>query len=403
MKFYIFILLCAVCWSCAHKADSYVIRGSFPGLQDGMSVRLVNTESRSDDDKILATDTVRNGRFELRGKVASPLMCNLWISNKNLVADPKESRSLGTQLFLDNSEIEIKTPCFDSLYYISEYSISPRELLTEIAGGALQADYNAYRKAVHDAEWAYREHNSALSSLNFDRGLNPDKYTPEEYARLFAGHYEKKREAAAQLREQQLAFVRNHPQSALSLYVAGQLASQNFSITGEELAELVALTAGIEDTVRMPRFRKLAEQARTYCKNAPYSEVALYTPSFERDSLSAHIRKGCVTLIDCWASWCGPCRAAIPGVKTLYKRYGRDRFDVISISLDDKKEKWQQALKEEKMPWSQFIVGNEGFKQLTGNYHFQSIPNLILIDGEGRVVFSTYSPEEVKIELEKLL
>ena len=119
--------------------------------------------------------------------------------------------------------------------------------------------------------------------------------------------------------------------------------------------------------------------------------------------LSAHIRPGHVTLIDCWASWCGPCRAAIPKVKALYDKYGRDRFDVISISLDSKKEDWQKALEEEKMPWPQFIAGNRGYKQLTSRYNISSIPNLILIDGKGQVVCNTFSPEEIRIELEQIL
>ena len=108
-------------------------------------------------------------------------------------------------------------------------------------------------------------------------------------------------------------------------------------------------------------------------------------------------------LIDCWASWCGPCRAAIPAVKALYDKYDRDRFDVISISLDSKKEDWQKALEEEKMPWPQVIAGNRGYEQLTLRYNINSIPNLILIDGKGQVVCNTFSPEEISIELEEIL
>ena len=90
-------------------------------------------------------------------------------------------------------------------------------------------------------------------------------------------------------------------------------------------------------------------------------------------------------------------------MKALYDKYGRDRFDVISISLDSKKEDWQKALEEEKMPWPQFIAGNRGYKQLTSRYNISSIPNLILIDGKGQVVCNTFSPEEIRIELERIL
>ena len=94
MKFYLSILLCLVCLSCANQADQYIIRGSFPGLQDGMTVRLLNAETRNKDEQLLAADTVKNGRFELIGNVDAPVMCHLWISNKDIVSNKKQSRSL---------------------------------------------------------------------------------------------------------------------------------------------------------------------------------------------------------------------------------------------------------------------------------------------------------------------
>mgnify|MGYP002420589202 FL=1 len=90
-------------------------------------------------------------------------------------------------------------------------------------------------------------------------------------------------------------------------------------------------------------------------------------------------------------------------VSFLAGKYDRDRFDVISISLDSKKEDWQKALEEEKMPWPQFIAGNRGYEQLTLRYNINSIPNLILIDDKGQVVCNTFSPEEISIELEEIL
>lgn len=95
MKFYLSILLCLVCLSCANQADQYIIRGSFPGLQDGMTVRLLNAETRNKDEQLLAADTVKNGRFELTGSVDAPVMCHLWISNKDIVSNKKQSRSSG--------------------------------------------------------------------------------------------------------------------------------------------------------------------------------------------------------------------------------------------------------------------------------------------------------------------
>ena len=394
MKFYLSILLCLVCLSCANQADQYIIRGSFPGLQDGMTVRLLNAETRNKDEQLLAADTVKNGRFELTGSVDAPVMCHLWISNKDIVSNKKQSRSLGTRLFLDHSAIKIRTPHFDSLYYISEYGPDDRELLTEVVGGTLQKDYMDYRQTVHANELEYSKYNSILSTLNWDRMATPDKYTPEEYHRLYTESYRLRKEAAERLHADRMAFIRSHRQSPLALYVANEMISKSFSVPATDLEEILARNCRISDT---------AEQACYFCKDIHYPDVPLHTPTFDTTLLSAHIRPGHVTLIDCWASWCGPCRAAIPKVKALYDKYGRDRFDVISISLDSKKEDWQKALEEEKMPWPQFIAGNRGYKQLTSRYNISSIPNLILIDGKGQVVCNTFSPEEIRIELEQIL
>ena len=219
MKFYLSILLCLVCLSCANQADQYIIRGSFPGLQDGMTVRLLNAETRNKDEQLLAADTVKNGRFELIGNVDAPVMCHLWISNKDIVSNKKQSRSLGTRLFLDHSAIKIRTPHFDSLYYISEYGPDDRELLTEVVGGTLQKDYMDYRQTVHANELEYHKYNSVLSTLNWDRMATPDKYTPEEYHRLYTESYRLRKEAAGRLHADRMAFIRSHRQSPLALYL----------------------------------------------------------------------------------------------------------------------------------------------------------------------------------------
>lgn len=403
MKLYTSILLCLACLGCARQADQYTVRGSFPGLQDGMTVRLLNAEAREGKERLLAADTVENGRFELTGSIGAPVMCHLWISNKDIVSDKKQGRSYGTRLFLDPSVIEIRTPHFDSLYYISEFGPDARELQTVVTGGVLQQEYMNYRHTVHANELEYYKQNSILITLNWDQMATPDKYTPEEYATRYAEAYRRRKEAAARLHANRMAFIRGHRGSPLALYVAGETMAKAFTLPMEDLEEFVAMSSVCSDTTRLSRFLRLAERTRHYCKDARYPDVPLYTPAFDTTLLSAHIRPGQVTLVDCWASWCGPCRAAIPKVKALYDRYGRDRFNVISISLDEKKEDWQKALREEKMPWPQFIAGNRGYNLLASRYNISSIPTLVLIDGEGRVVCSTFSPTEIKIELEEIL
>jgi thiol-disulfide isomerase/thioredoxin len=94
--------------------------------------------------------------------------------------------------------------------------------------------------------------------------------------------------------------------------------------------------------------------------------------------------RGKYVLIDFWASWCGPCRQAIPKVKSLYEQYREKGFDVLSVSIDQDKKAWAKAMDEEKMPWKQTLTPD--IKQTETDYMFSGIPTLYLLDKEGKIV-----------------
>ena len=76
------------------------------------------------------------------------------------------------------------------------------------------------------------------------------------------------------------------------------------------------------------------------------------TTGLKKVKLSGILRKGHYTLVELWASWCGPCRADIPHLKETYERYHGKGFDMVSISIDDDTDAWLKAVKEEGMAWT---------------------------------------------------
>lgn len=94
-------------------------------------------------------------------------------------------------------------------------------------------------------------------------------------------------------------------------------------------------------------------------------------------------RKGKVVLLDFWASWCIPCRKEIPHLKELNKAYASEGLDIVSISIDDDKEKWLKAVKEERMPWDQLW---DEADDVSKAYYVKSIPKLFLLDKDGTVI-----------------
>ena len=90
-------------------------------------------------------------------------------------------------------------------------------------------------------------------------------------------------------------------------------------------------------------------------------------------------------MLEFWASWCGPCRGEIPHLRHVYQDYKDKGFEIISISIDEKKTDWDKAMKEEKMVWKQLCDPN-GFKgPVAQKYNITGVPTCILLDKEGRI------------------
>lgn len=95
--------------------------------------------------------------------------------------------------------------------------------------------------------------------------------------------------------------------------------------------------------------------------------------------------KGKYVYIDVWATWCGPCKAEIPHLKTVEEKYRGKNIVFVSISVDKKKdyETWRSMIAEKEMGGVQLITHESDFMDA---YAIKGIPRFILIDPEGNIV-----------------
>ena len=108
-------------------------------------------------------------------------------------------------------------------------------------------------------------------------------------------------------------------------------------------------------------------------------------------------------LVDFWASWCGPCKGEIPFMKTAYERFHKKGFEILSVSLDDKKDNWLNALRYFQMPWPQ-VSDVKGFRSVVNDlYPIPSIPKTLLLDPEGKIVATDLRGPALDQKLEELL
>jgi len=91
--------------------------------------------------------------------------------------------------------------------------------------------------------------------------------------------------------------------------------------------------------------------------------------------------KGKVVLLDFWASWCGPCRMALPKVKQLQSIYGGAEFTVVSVSEDDDEATWRTFVAKNQMTWAQRFDGDSS---LMRQYQVTGLPTYVLLDRDGR-------------------
>ena len=132
-------------------------------------------------------------------------------------------------------------------------------------------------------------------------------------------------------------------------------------------------------------------------------DFTMLTPENEQTTLLSGISKHQFTIIDVWASWCGPCRREMPILVELYNTYHDKGLDIIGISLDQNEADWKAAIKQLGIKWRQMSVLNGWKNPLVEYYSIESIPHTIIIDQEGRILKIGLRGEQLKSFLETKL
>jgi thiol-disulfide isomerase/thioredoxin len=153
-----------------------------------------------------------------------------------------------------------------------------------------------------------------------------------------------------------------------------------------------------DDPDRQRALRYLDQPELARARMAP----AFAVTTIDGKRISLDDLKGKVVLIDFWATWCGPCREALPHIREIAKKFQADPLVVLSVSLDEDEEKWKEFITKNEMTWHQCRDG--GFKGPVAQlFSVQAIPNTFTIDADGVLQDQHIGDASIEGKLKKLV
>ena len=369
MKWIIILYVLLVLSSCQNKLEGYVIKGELKGAPENEWVFLTDV----DQDVFYDSVQLKKGHFEFKGNVVNPeLRCITYFK------DPSQriygwDKILMVPIYVENSEIQFTLPFSDMPTKLDREL--PENL--SIEGSHAHDLYTRYKKQVTPFVVKYDSLFKAYgSAYYYKRG------TEEDVFRCVRG-MDAVRDSIFNIG---VDFIRKNVNSPVASYVARGLKVRAYD--REKAREVVGF---LPDEVRatpegQKTMKALLEQPLYVGDVLPDFEVL--NTDLDTVKLSELIEKGHYTLVELWASWCGPCRSDIPHLKETYQRYHEKGFDIISVSIDDDMEAWLKAVKDEKMAWTQ-VCGAKGEsfnKECMRRFGVRGVPSCVLVDKEGKVI-----------------
>lgn len=272
------------------------------------------------------------------------------------------------------------------------FTISSQDSLTNatITGSKTYDEYAAYVKKVGPMPWDIDK------ISNQEMALAPELASDTAFTNEVSRHHFKMLD---DYKKKNFLFAKENPNSYFAPSALFMMVSNERTI---EEAEPVfnALKPDIKATEAGKRIKELIDAHHSL-------KVGTMAADFAHENIDGKLIKlsslrGKVVLLDFWASWCSPCRQEIPNLIVQYKKYKDKGFDILSVSIDAKRDQWIKAMEQEKMSWTQLLETDANEKTASKMYGVTGIPATFLIDRDGKLMSINLRGEALNKKLAEL-
>jgi len=359
MKKFGLVAMAALMMVACQDKNAYTISGTYETAKEGDSVSLQLMEGRRLVD--LQKVAIVNGEFEFKGVADSVQVAAVSIGDAFC------------QLFLEPGQIKV------------DLKAGQMSLALGTPNNNAYESFMSDMKALEDeyAEIAKRAQNPELSDA--------EKAEIKKQMGEFEGKYYQAIKNS----------IADNVGNDFGLY---NLCNSYYYYDPEELAPILeSYLAAFPTNARLARIKANNDLSLETAVGKQFKDFEMADVEDNMHKLSEYIAANEVTLVDFWASWCGPCRAEMPAVKAAYEAYKNKGFGIVGVSLDNNKEAWVKAIADLGIEWPQ-ISDLQGWNCAGAKlYGVNSIPATVLVAKDGTILAKNLRGEAIQEKLAEIL
>ena len=385
-KIILFLTATAILTSCSK--DKYTISGTAAGFENGKTVILETQDEKGMG--LIAVDTVKieNGKFEIKGKVTEPSFHTLQI----------EGAQGKIPFILENGDITI---------VVNKDTIQK----SKISGSYNNDEYVKFNEEITKIQKPLMDFQTANMQKMQMAQQAKDTVTinglMKEYTKI-------QTEIGATSKAKYEDYANTHPKAFISALII-QGMSNDPTVDSKKIETMYN---SLDESLKISKpgkaiKTKLAELktpsvGATAVPSTPAAAPAQWRTDFsapnpQGKTISLKESLGKVTIVDFWASWCGPCRRENPNVVAIYNELHSKGLNIIGVSLDEDPVKWKEAIAKDKLTWTQ-VSNLKGWEDpIAKQYKVESIPATFILDQSGNVVAQDLRGDELKAKIIELL